>query len=151
MNAKADAPLAQQRLQTPATFGSVAGEPEEHKHLWKPATRSAAYADLPGSRRPRAPRRASSACKTSTTTASSEEIHRRRRPRRHQTTHRQPHLLQDAAGRSSTLTYRMYRPEAGIPHPPAAEAAGGGEESHASAARRGGRTERIQKSPSRFL
>ena len=33
-----------------------------------------------------------------------------------------------------TLPYRMYKPEPGIPHPPAAEAAGGGEESHGAAA-----------------
>ena len=107
----------------------------ELAQLWIPAARSAATTDLTGGRRARAPRRASSPRKSSATTTGPEEHHRRRRSPRHQTSRRQHQLLQGAADGNSTLTYRMYRPETGIPHPPAAEAAGGGEESHASAAR----------------
>ena len=101
---------------------------------WVPAAKSAASTDLTEGQQTRAPRRVSSLRKSSATTTSSQELRRRRRSPRHQNARRQHHLLHSNAGGVSTLTYHIYKPEPGIPHPPAAEAADGGEESRGSAA-----------------
>ena len=122
-----------------ATLPSLPPDPslEEEEELGAPrdlAARSAAP-DLTRSCTARAPRRASSTAKSSAATASSGEHHRQRRPADTKTTAANSTSSEKPPARNPTLSYRMYRPETWIPHPPAAEAAGGGGGSHASAAR----------------